>query len=140
MLVNKQSGKRRTMHLYLIYSHNPLFLHHMQILVIALMNRSSDVNVVHEGSPSRMRRVRLISFGITILPKSSTLLTMPVAFIYLSPFPQGTTYVSFLFRFAMRNGTQAVPYNNFTNYDAIICKRGRFILLEFTFQLMYVII
>ena len=43
------------------------------------MNRSSDVNVVHEGSPSRMRRVRLISFGITILPKSSTLLTIPVA-------------------------------------------------------------
>ena len=30
--------------------------------------------------------------------------------------------MSFLFRFAMRNGTQAVPYNNFTNYDAIICK------------------
>ena len=26
------------------------------------------------------------------------------------------------------NGTQAVPYNDFTNYDAIICKRGRFIL------------
>ena len=37
-----------------------------------------------------MRRVLLVSFGMTILPKSSTLLTMPVAFIvYLSPFLQG---------------------------------------------------
>ena len=47
--------------------------------MIALLNCSSDVNVVYEGSPSRMRRVRRISFGITILPKSSTLLTIPVA-------------------------------------------------------------
>ena len=30
--------------------------------------------------------------------------------------------MSFPFRFVTRNGTQAVPYNNFTNYDAIICK------------------
>ena len=33
-----------------------------------------------------MRRVLLISLGMVLLPKSSTLLTMPVAFIYLSPF------------------------------------------------------
>ena len=58
----------------------------MYIFVIARLNCSSDVNVVHEGSPSRMRRVRLISFGITIRPRSSTLLTMPVAFIYFTPF------------------------------------------------------
>ena len=32
-----------------------------------------------EGSPSRILRVLLISLGITILPKSSTLLTIPVA-------------------------------------------------------------
>ena len=31
-------------------------------------------------------RVRRISLGMTIRPRSSTLLTMPVAFIYLSPF------------------------------------------------------
>ena len=58
------------------------------------MNRSLDINVVCEGSPSRILRVLLISLGITILPKSSTLLTMPVAFIvYLSPFTilYGTT-------------------------------------------------
>ena len=54
-----------------------------------MQNLSIGVNVVSKGSPSRMRRVRLISFGMTILPKSSTLLTMPVAFIYLSPFLQG---------------------------------------------------
>jgi len=40
------------------------------------------VNVVNNGSPSRIRMVRRISFGITTLPKSSILLTIPVAFIY----------------------------------------------------------
>ena len=48
------------------------------------MKKSKDVNVVYEGSPSRMRRVLLISFGMTILPRSSTRRTMPVAFIYKS--------------------------------------------------------
>jgi hypothetical protein len=51
----------------------------MWIFVIALLNCSSDVNIVHEGSPSRILRVLLISLGMTILPKSSTLLTIPVA-------------------------------------------------------------
>ena len=59
-------------------------------LCIAQQNLSIGVNVVSKGSPSRMRSVRLISFGMTILPKSSTLLTMPVAFLYLSPFLLGT--------------------------------------------------
>ena len=35
------------------------------------------------------------------------------------------------------NGTQVVPYNNFTNYDAIICKRGRNILLDFMQSIKY---
>ena len=39
------------------------------------------VNVFSSGSPSRMRRVRRISFGMTILPRSSTRRTIPVAFI-----------------------------------------------------------
>ena len=44
--------------------------------------------------------------------------------------------MSFLFRFAMRNGTQAVPYNHFTNYAVRICKTRRFILSnEFHFSL-----
>ena len=59
-------------------------------LCIAQQNRSIGVNVVREGSPSRILSVRRISLGITIRPKSSTLLTMPVAFIYLSPFLLGT--------------------------------------------------
>ena len=41
------------------------------------------------GSPARLGRVLLISLGITILPKSSALLTMPVAFLYPSPFLVG---------------------------------------------------
>ena len=45
---------------------------------------SRRVNDICNGSPSRIRRVRRISFGMTILPKSSTRRTMPVAFIFLS--------------------------------------------------------
>ena len=37
---------------------------------------------ISNGSPSRIRIVLRISFGITTLPKSSILLTIPVAFIY----------------------------------------------------------
>ena len=51
-----------------------------------MQNLSIGVNVVCDGSPSRILRVLRISLGITILPKSSTRLTIPVAFIYLSPF------------------------------------------------------
>ena len=46
------------------------------------------VSMLPERRPSRMRRVLLISLGITIRPRSSTLLTIPVAFIYLSSFPR----------------------------------------------------
>ena len=49
------------------------------MLCIAQQNRSIGVNVVYEGSPSLIFKVRLISFGITILPRSSTRLTIPVA-------------------------------------------------------------
>ena len=59
------------------------------MLCIAIQNLSIGVNVVSKGSPSRMRKVRRISLGMTILPKSSTRLTIPVAFIYLSPFLVG---------------------------------------------------
>ena len=38
---------------------------------------------IQEVSPSRIINVRLISLGMTILPKSSTRRTIPVAFIYL---------------------------------------------------------
>ena len=56
-------------------------------LCIAQQNLSLGVNVICEGSPSRILRVLRISLGITILPKSSTRRTIPVAFIvYLSPF------------------------------------------------------
>jgi len=40
---------------------------------------SHCVNDIIDGSPSRMRSVLLISFGITIRPSSSILRTMPVA-------------------------------------------------------------
>ena len=40
------------------------------------------VNVISDGSPSRMRIVLRISLGMTTLPRSSIRLTIPVAFIY----------------------------------------------------------
>lgn len=51
---------------------------------IAKQNLSHRANVICDGSPSRIRRVRRISFGMTIRPRSSMRLTMPVAFIYCS--------------------------------------------------------
>lgn len=51
---------------------------------------SHCVNDVSNGSPSRIRRVLRISFGMTILPRSSTRLTMPVAFIVSSPLKRVT--------------------------------------------------
>ena len=56
------------------------------ICIIARQNFSHGDNVVSDGSPSRIRRVLLISFGMTILPRSSTRRTMPVAFIILFSF------------------------------------------------------
>ena len=47
---------------------------------------SACVIVVSKGSPSRIRIVLLISLGITTLPRSSILLTIPVAFIVFVPF------------------------------------------------------
>lgn len=47
---------------------------------------SACVTVVSKGSPSRIRIVLLISLGITTLPRSSILLTIPVAFIVFVPF------------------------------------------------------
>ena len=100
-------------------------------LCIAMQNLSIGVNVVSKGSPSRIFNVRLISFGITILPKSSTLLTMPVAFIiYLSPFLVGTPLLR-----CPRTPEDGCPYNYFTNYDAIICKREQIILADLLFTL-----
>lgn len=47
------------------------------------LGRTLSANVIYDGSPSRIRIVRRISLGITILPKSSILRTIPVAFIYI---------------------------------------------------------
>ena len=51
-------------------------------LCIVKQNLSIGVNVVYEGSPSRILIVRRISLGITTRPRSSILRTIPVAFIY----------------------------------------------------------
>ena len=62
---------------------------------------SDAFNVVKEGAPSLILNERRISFGMTILPKSSILLTMPVAFIlYLS---NSFSFVTVIFCTANRN-------------------------------------
>lgn len=49
----------------------------------AIQNSCQFFNVICDGSPSRIRRVRRISFGITTRPRSSILRTIPVAFMVL---------------------------------------------------------
>ena len=73
-------GSKKILRHYVL-SQRPLFAKSS----IAKQKTSHPVNVVCDGSPSRILSVLLISLGITIRPRSSTLLTMPVAFIYLSP-------------------------------------------------------
>ena len=63
--------------------HLACYLYRFKILCTAIANFSSSVNELSSGSPSRIRIVLLISFGITTLPRSSILLTIPVAFMLL---------------------------------------------------------
>ena len=66
-----------------------MYYYHPRLLAKSNIEKqyfSHRVNDVCNGSPSRMRRVLLISFGMTILPRSSTRRTMPVAFIILFSF------------------------------------------------------
>ena len=55
-------------------------------LIMEMANSCQASNVVCDGSPSRIRRVRRISLGMTTLLRSSLRHTIPVAFIYKSPF------------------------------------------------------
>lgn len=54
--------------------------------IIPKQNRSHGSNVICDGSPSRIRIVRRISLGMTTRPRSSILRTIPVAFIFKTPF------------------------------------------------------
>ena len=89
-------------------------------LCIAQQNLSIGVNVVREGSPSQMRSVRLISLGITIRPRSSTRLTIPVAApdICLRRRRSHRSPVAFLYIYLL----------SFTNSAASICKQSGMIL------------
>lgn len=52
---------------------------------------------ISSGSPSRIRMVRRISLGITTRPRSSILLTIPVAFISKIPFFHNTLFPSIFY-------------------------------------------
>ena len=67
------------------------------------MKKSKDVNVVYEGLPSRLGRVRRISLGMPTSARKN------------------------------RVGLDDVgidPYNHYTNYDASICKKEKIILAD----------
>lgn len=70
------------------------------------------VNVVSNGSPSRIRMVLLISLGITTRPRSSIRRTIPVAFIYIK--------ISLFHRFVMlvsaKQGRVILLYCFFVRY------------------------
>ena len=75
-------------------SHYPQFMpSFFDRLIIPRQKISICVNVICNGSPSRIRMVRRISFGMTTRPRSSILLTIPVAFIY--------TKISLLYNFVL---------------------------------------
>ena len=106
--------------------------------MIAYKNRVTGVNDVSVGSPSRIRIVLLISFGITTLPKSSILLTIPVAFIYknlLITFRRGRRLRRPVYNhmeFAGCRGRQPLQ-QNFQIVIVLFVTRGEFILQNFTF-------
>ena len=110
-------------------SNSALLLYLSTILCIAQQNLSIGVNVVCKGSPSRMRRVLLISLGITIRPRSSTRRTMPVAFIYLSPF---TIHLTGGYQ-PLATGDQRSPLRILTNlFVGANCVRPPTIILQIT--------
>ena len=65
-----------------MYNYHPLRLAKSNM---PKQNFSHGVNVVCDGSPSRLSRVRRISLGITTRPRSSMHRTIPVAFIFVLP-------------------------------------------------------
>ena len=75
---------------------------------------SSSLSVnISSGSPSLMRSVRRISFGITTLPSSSILLTIPVAFIFPSLTPRLLRLSS---KKSMRNFFPLIPKLTVVSY------------------------
>lgn len=68
----------RVVEFVIMYYSNPIRLANSNK---EIQNLCQFFNVICEGSPSRMRRVRRISLGITTRPKSSIRRTIPVAFI-----------------------------------------------------------
>ena len=67
----------------------------------AIQNLCQFFNVICDGSPSRIRRVRRISLGITTRPRSSILRTIPVAFIVI---------ISSVFRFPCYSLQKSADY------------------------------
>ena len=92
--------------------HSAFSLYLCTTLCIAQQKRSKGVNVVSKGSPSLILIVLLISFGITTLPKSSILLTIPVAFIYKISFVDLITF--------LLSVNKGVLYYSFTIINNII--------------------
>ena len=79
---------------YIFFSH--YFMYSLSANLRKASRKSKSVfNVVCNGSPSRIRIVRLISLGITTRPRSSIRRTIPVAFIILTSICINKNYTVF---------------------------------------------
>lgn len=95
---------------YLMYNLPPTSSTAMQKFI-------SGVNVFCDGSPSRILIVLRISLGMTTLPRSSILLTIPVAFIILTPlFARFANIV-----FAVFSEICETHPGNICNFAALLC-------------------
>ena len=87
---------------------------------------------ISSGSPSRIRRVRRISLGITTRPRSSMRRTMPVAFIYAPPMPFVLYWFqSYCLHTQEKYAGKAAPHNSAGASASIVnCQFHRFTFLR----------
>ena len=99
---------------------------------MAKQNLSHRANVICDGSPSRIRRVRRISLGITTRPRSSMRRTMPVAFIYAPPMPFVLYWFqSYCLHTQEKYAGKAAPHNSAGASASIVnCQFHRFTFLR----------
>ena len=99
---------------------------------MAKQNLSNRANVICNGSPSRIRRVRRISLGITTRPRSSMRRTMPVAFIYAPPMPFVLYWFqSYCLHTQEKYAGKAAPHNSAGASASIVnCQFHRFTFLR----------
>ena len=122
-MIRRSAVINRASSVIYFYAYSPLYVSQSKTCRLVSM-------LSVEGSPSRILKVLLMSLGITTRPRSSILLTIPVAFIYLNLLFNTNIHRRGHSRMT-RGRFVNRPYN--LNRDVSICKYRRFILHIFTF-------